>query len=106
MMLYSVSAYDAPGAIFNYLIHHLKRQVFSVGLGFIGMFVFTYFPQKWMKKITGLAYVLSLLMCLAVFAIGKSSNGSARWLKIGPIQSAAFRDIQNCGHTYDGIVVE
>lgn len=85
VMLYSVSAYEGQ-SVFNDPTHYLKRQVFSVGLGFIGMFVFTYFPQKWMKKITGLAYVLSLLMCLAVFAIGKSSNGSARWLKIGPIQ--------------------
>ena len=85
VMLYSVSAYEGQ-SVFNDPTHYLKRQVFSVGLGFIGMFVFTYFPQKWMKKITGLAYILSLLMCLAVFAIGKSSNGSARWLKIGPIQ--------------------
>lgn len=85
VMLYSVSAYEGQ-SVFNDPTHYLKRQVFSVGLGFIGMFVFTYFPQKWMKKITGFAYILSLLMCLAVFAIGKSSNGSARWLKIGPIQ--------------------
>ena len=85
VMLYSVSAYEGQ-SVFNDPTHYLKRQVFSVGLGFIGMFVFTYFPQKWMKKVTGLAYILSLLMCLAVFAIGKSSNGSARWLKIGPIQ--------------------
>ena len=49
VMLYSVSAYEGQ-SVFNDPTHYLKRQVFSVGLGFIGMFVFTYFPQKWMKK--------------------------------------------------------
>ena len=57
VMLYSVSAYEGQ-SVFNDPTHYLKRQVFSVGLGFIGMFVFTYFPQKWMKKVTGLAYIL------------------------------------------------
>ena len=85
VMLYSVSAYEGQ-SVFNDPTHYLKRQAFSVVVGFGGMLLLTYFPQKWIKNLTGLIYALSFFLCLAVFAIGKSSNGSARWLKIGPIQ--------------------
>lgn len=85
VMLYSVSAYEGQD-VFQDPMHYLKRQAGCVALGFIGMFGVSYVPQRWMKKLAFPAYVLSFLMCGAVILVGQSSNGSTRWLKIGPIQ--------------------
>ena len=85
VMLYSVSAYEGQ-SVFNDPTHYLKRQVFSVGLGFIGMFVFTYVSRSICNR-KELQWICPLV-----------ENRSD--------PAAAFRDIQNCGHTYDGIVVE
>lgn len=85
VMLYSVSAYEGQD-VFNDPMHYLKRQAGCAVLGFMGMFVVSYVPQSWMKKLAFPAYVLSLLMCGAVILVGQSSNGSTRWLKLGPIQ--------------------
>lgn len=85
VMLYSVSAYEGQ-SVFNDPTHYLKRQAFSAALGFIAMFFISYVSDRVLKFFTVPIYFLSLLLCAAVFVIGKSSHGSARWLKIGPIQ--------------------
>ena len=50
------------------------------------MFIVSVIPCEWWKKLSFPSYVLSFLMCAAVIVVGKGSNGSTRWLKIGPIQ--------------------
>lgn len=85
VMLYSVSAYEGQD-VFNDPFHYLKRQAGCAFLGFIGMFIVSVIPCEWWKKLSFPSYVLSFLMCAAVIVVGKGSNGSTRWLKIGPIQ--------------------
>ena len=85
VMLYSVSAYEGQD-VFNDPFHYLKRQAGCAFLGFIGMFIVSVIPCEWWKKLSFPIYVLSFLMCAAVIVVGKGSNGSTRWLKIGPIQ--------------------
>ena len=84
-MLYSVSAYEGQD-VFNDPFHYLKRQAGCAFLGFIGMFIVSVIPCEWWKKLSFPIYVLSFLMCAAVIVVGKGSNGSTRWLKIGSIQ--------------------
>ena len=85
VMLYSVSAYEGQ-SVFNDPTHYLKRQAGCAVLGFCLMFAFSLLPHGFLKLVTVPSYFISLLLCGAVFAIGQSSNGSARWLKIGPVQ--------------------
>ena len=85
VMLYSVSAYEGQD-VFNDSFHYLKRHEGCSFLGFIGMFIVSVIPCEWWKKLSFPIYVLSFLMCAAVIVVGKGSNGSIRWLKIGPIQ--------------------
>ena len=104
VMLYSVSAYEGQ-SVFNDPTHYLKRQVFSVGLGFIGMFVFTYFPEVDEED-------YGIGICFVTSYVSRSICNRKELQWICPLvenrsdPAAAFRDIQNCGHTYDGIVVE
>lgn len=85
VMLYSVSAYEGQD-VFGDPFHYLKRQAGCAVLGFIGMFGISVIPYEFWKKMSGPIYIISLLLCAAVIAVGVGSNGSTRWLKIGPLQ--------------------
>ncbi len=87
VMLYSSSSYlCANSAKFNYDgAYYLKKQLRNIILGVIAMTFFAWADYRWWKKFAVLAYVGSLGLCGAVVLIGSTSNGSKRWLDIGPI---------------------
>ena len=83
VMLYSVSAYEAQTHFHGDGLYYLKKQAEAVALGFAGMFIVSFIPYGFWKKMSIPAYVIALLLCIAVVALGVSSNGSKRWLEIG-----------------------
>ena len=82
VMLYSVSAYEAQDQ-FGKPAFYLKKQAFSAALGLIGMFIVSRIPYQFWQKVYRLVYWLAFLLCVAVIFIGKSSNGSTRWIRVG-----------------------
>ena len=82
VILYSVSAYEAQD-MFQDPLYYLKHQGFAAALGFVGMFIISYFPTSLWERFHKPIYILSLLLCLAVVFVGTSSNSSTRWLGIG-----------------------
>jgi len=62
-----------------FLLKHLK----SVLIGLSGMFVFSFFPYKYIKKVAYLAIIPLILGFIVLhFSPDKAINGSKRWVRI------------------------
>lgn len=85
VMLYSASAYEGVSE-FDDATHYLKRQAMCAAGGFVVMMVISFLPLGWIRKLTPLVYIGAILLGFAVIAVGSSSNGSTRWLKIGGVK--------------------
>lgn len=84
VMVYSTSAILA-GDRFQDPYYFLKRQAFSVGVGFVLMTLMIFFPYGILKRFAYPILILSILLLIAVLlpGIGRRVGGSMRWLKIG-----------------------
>ena len=60
-----------------------SRQLFGVISGCILMFVISVIDFSWIMNFYWIAYVLNILMLLAVRILGRSVNGASRWIQIG-----------------------
>ena len=83
-MLYSTSSYYGFTR-FNDSAYYVKKQLFATSLGIVGLFVLSMLPYEWWMKLSGLAYILALGLCIIVNFIGKEAGGQSRWLMLGPI---------------------
>ncbi len=84
VMLYSTSSYSGSTK-FGDAAYYLKKQIFATSLGIVVMFVLSKIDYHVWMKLGGLAYIGALVLCTAVIFVGHESNGSARWIYIGPI---------------------
>ncbi len=63
-----------------------RRQFVNILLGLVPMSIFGFcHPRLWAKAAT-VVYAINLGMLASVLLVGRSLNGSARWIGIGPIQ--------------------
>lgn len=63
----------------------LKKQLFTVLLGIISMFIAIKIPLKTLKKIAIPLLIFSFLLLLLVFTpLGVEGNGARRWIRIWP----------------------
>jgi len=65
---------------------YLKKQAFYVVLGVITMVLVALFDYRRLEPVAMVIYVLTIVALLAVFAVGSSAQGAARWFDLGPIQ--------------------
>lgn len=66
--------------------HFLQQQVMILGLSF-GIMLFVHkIDCRVYFYLTRPAYFLSLLLTVAVYFIGATTNGAARWIPLGPFQ--------------------
>lgn len=64
---------------------YLQRQLFTLGIGFFLMTIFTFMPPEKFKKIVFPLLVISFIMVILVFSpLGVSAGGAKRWLKLWP----------------------
>lgn len=84
VMLYSASSYEAQIEFGNGAFY-LKKQVFAYALGFAAMFIISQIDYHVWKKFAGLAYIAAFGLCVFVIFSGDSANGSARWIRLGPL---------------------
>jgi cell division protein FtsW len=64
---------------------YLKKQLFTVFIGMIAMFVTYKTPIQILKKIAIPLLIVSFISVLLVFTpLGIEANGARRWIKIGP----------------------
>lgn len=82
VVLYSTSSYNAQVS-FGDSTFYLKKQALATILGFAGMLLLSRIDYHIWIPFAPLAYLFSLLLSGAVLLVGKSINGSKRWLVIG-----------------------
>ena len=84
MMVYSISSYMA-GINIGDSAYYAKRQFLFAAVGFVIMMVVSKMRYQILRKWSMVIIILSVLLLLSVFVIGKASNGSTRWINIGVI---------------------
>jgi cell division protein FtsW len=81
IMVFSASSYTA---FFNYKdsMYFLKKQMIAAIIGIAVMFFAIKLDYHFLKKITGILMVLTVILLLLVFAF-PPTNGARRWIYIG-----------------------
>ncbi len=77
-------AYDAHTA--RTTAHFLRSQLFILGGSLFALFVVQGINCRIYGIFTRPVYALSVLLTVAVYFIGATTNGAARWIPLGPIQ--------------------
>lgn len=85
VMLYSTSSYVAS-VHYGDSAYYLKRQFAFALLGLGIMFIVSRVPYHFWYRFAFAVFAFSLLLNVMVLFMGQSSNGSQRWLAIGPIR--------------------
>jgi len=84
MMVYSISSYKA-GINYDDSAYFFKRQLLFGGVGFVIMIVVSKMRYQILRSWSKVIIIATTLLLLSVFVIGKSSNGSTRWISLGVI---------------------
>ena len=84
VMVYSASKYSAA-VNYNNQYFYLKKQIFGVVIGLIGLVVCRFINHKIFKKFYWVFYFVGLVFLLLVFVPGlsRTSYGATRWIGIG-----------------------
>lgn len=87
IMVYSAGAYGSYGKGNSIGQLFMKQGIFAAA-GLTIMYIISRFDYHLLKKkwIAEGSVIVSLAVLILVFLIGKSSNGSTRWIEVGPIQ--------------------
>lgn len=85
VMLYSSSSFVAAAKYNGDSAYFLKKQVFSTVIGLVGMTTVTLIDYRIWKKFATAGYLLALSLSVLVLIIGSASNGSTRWIRLGPL---------------------
>lgn len=82
VMIYSASSYSALQEFGNES-HYLRKQLISVILGLIAMFIVSCIPYSFWKKFYIVGYILSaVLIVLVLSPLGVESHKARRWIKL------------------------
>ena len=84
LILYSTSAYNRR-VKFQDSFYYLKKQAFATSLGLALLYIVANLDYHVWKKFAIPAYVLAILLSVAVLLFGDEYNGSKRWLSFGPL---------------------
>lgn len=73
--------------IYQQPFHFLIRQTMFLGIGLVAMLVIIRIPSNLWQQMGPLLFIVALLLLMAVLipGIGRSVNGSRRWIGIGPV---------------------
>ena len=84
IMVYSASSFVAARDYGNGA-YYAKKQFFAAIIGFIGMYIVSRIRYQNLMKYTKLLLAVTGVLLLLVYIIGTASNGSTRWIYVGPI---------------------
>ncbi len=81
IMLYSTSSYEA-GLSTGDSAYYFKHQLFPTLLGLGAMLFMSFFPYRFLKKLSVPIYLFAAAMLILVIPFGKTVNGARRWIII------------------------
>lgn len=84
VMITSSSYYFAYNTFGNSL-YFFYRQLGSIALGLLAFLLGFFVPLKYFQKFSLILYLGCLFLCVLVLFIGRTFNGSTRWLGIGSL---------------------
>ena len=85
VMLFSASYYYAQ-SFQGDGYYYVKKQLIFLAIGIPVMFGLSFVDYKFYRRFAWMAYLLIILLLIAVLLFGKNLQGGQRWLKIGPLQ--------------------
>lgn len=83
MLLYSTSAYNGR-VKFDDSFYYVKKQLFATSLGLALMYAMANIDYHVWQRFALPAYLIAILLSIAVLLFGDEYNGSKRWLSFGP----------------------
>ena len=83
VILYSTSAYNGR-VKFDDSFYYVKKQVFATTLGLALMYAMANIDYHVWQRFSLPAYLMAILLSIAVLLFGDEYNGSKRWLSFGP----------------------
>ena len=83
VILYSTSAYNGR-VKFDDSFYYLKKQLFATSLGLALLYVMANIDYHVWQRFALPAYLVAILLSIAVLLVGDEYNGSKRWLSFGP----------------------
>ena len=83
MLLYSTSAYNGR-VKFDDSFYYVKKQLFATSLGLALMYAMANIDYHIWQRFALPAYLIAILLSIAVLLFGDEYNGSKRWLSFGP----------------------
>ena len=83
IILYSTSAYNGR-VKFDDSFYYVKKQVFATSLGLALMYAMANIDYHVWQRFSLPAYLIAILLSIAVLLFGDEYNGSKRWLSFGP----------------------
>ncbi len=85
VMVYSTSSYTAELKTGS-ATYYLTRQILHGGIGMLAMYIVSKIDYRRWKDFSLLMMVVIIVLLVLVQIMGVTSNGSVRWIQIGPIQ--------------------
>ena len=83
MLLYSTSAYNGK-VKFDDSFYYVKKQLFATSLGLALMYAMANIDYHIWQRFALPAYLIAILLSIAVLLFGDEYNGAKRWLSFGP----------------------
>ena len=83
IILYSTSAYNGR-VKFDDSFYYVKKQLFATSLGLALMYAVANIDYHVWQRFSLPAYLIAILLSIAVLLFGDEYNGSKRWLSFGP----------------------
>ncbi len=84
IMLYSTSSYDATLETGD-AAYYFKHQLGPTIIGLVGMVAMSFFPYRFLQKLSFPIYIVSAVLLLLVIPFGVTINGARRWFRIAGV---------------------
>jgi cell division protein FtsW len=85
LIMVASSSMPVAERLFNNPFHFVTRHMVYIVLSLIIAGLTLQVPMSWWHKYSGYLLLFALLLLVAVLIIGRSVNGSQRWIVVGPI---------------------
>ena len=84
IMLYSTSSYDANLSMGD-PAYYFKHQLIPTVLGLVAMIFMSYFPYRFLEKLTVPIYLFAVALFFLLIPFGRTVNGAKRWVIIAGV---------------------